>query len=139
MNKILRTDVEAFKAARNVEGKYNVLDRYQQIAGQSANYPGNGTPLGLMYCALKLNGEAGEIAEHVGKALRDDQYGKNTDTDLTAERHLALMKEVGDVLWYCQAVCRELGVTLSEVAIMNLEKLCDRGERNKLHGSGDDR
>ena len=48
------------------------LDAYQAAATKTAIYPGQGTPLGLAYCALKLNGEAGEFAEHVGKAMRDD-------------------------------------------------------------------
>jgi len=43
------------------------MDEYQIIASGSAIYPGRGTPLGLAYCALKLNGEAGELAEHVGQ------------------------------------------------------------------------
>lgn len=158
INKISRHDVDKFADhltyLKNTDEQGNSLDEYQRIAGQSAIYPGNGSALGLAYVALKLNGEAGEFAEHVGKAMRDDGLIKPISEDgleqlqapsafysgeLTPERHTALLKELGDQLWYIQAAARELGVTLSQVALMNLNKLCDRGERDKLRGSGDER
>jgi NTP pyrophosphatase (non-canonical NTP hydrolase) len=142
INKIRRFDVDEF--AFKLRNDKNLLDEYQRIAGQSAIYPGAKGPFGLAYVGLKLNGEAGEFAEHVGKAFRDDNFGQyNGDvTDvvpLTPQRKQALLKEIGDILWYCQAACRELDSTLSQVALLNLEKLCDRGERDKLGGSGDER
>lgn len=146
INKITRKDVEEFGGS---------LDEYQRIATQSAFYPGQGTALGLAYVGLKLNGEAGELAEHIGKAMRDDGLitvqhgfqlisGGEYDTftvyePLTDTRRALIIKEIGDVLWYLSAACNELGVKLSEVAATNLEKLCDRGERNALQGSGDER
>ena len=63
----------------------------------------------------------------------------NLNGKLTVERKLALIKEVGDVLWYVAAICNELNITLAEAAETNLEKLFDRGERGKLQGSGDNR
>lgn len=149
INKITRKDIEIF-----ANPLYRSLDRYQRIATKSAIYPGQGTPLGLAYVALKLNGEAGELAEHIGKAMRDDDlfitfiepaiedqpkqhyFGF---TELTPQRRTAIIKEIGDVLWYLSAACNELGITLSEVALTNLEKLCDRSERDALRGSGDER
>lgn len=145
INRIQRKDVDAFRGivSGGVGSDTNLMDVYQEIAGQSAIYPGNGTPLGLAYCALKLNGEAGEFAEHVGKAMRDDDlmkaYPDGTSNELTMNRRASLIKELGDVLWYIQAAARELDLTLSQVALINLEKLCDRGERNQLQGSGDER
>ncbi|MCJ7996647.1 nucleoside triphosphate pyrophosphohydrolase family protein [Rhizobium cremeum] len=124
----------------------NALDVYQQIATRSAIYPGQGTPLGLVYVALKMNGEAGELAEHVGKAMRDDGltapigFGNGVEFEnLTEARRTLIIKEIGDVLWYLSAACNELCVNLSEVAQMNIEKLYDRGQRNALSGSGDER
>lgn len=144
INKITRDDVSGFASAakRNAAN----IDHYQQIATKSAIYPGSGTPLGLAYVALKLNGEAGEFAEHVGKAMRDDGlmcdgtmehdwYG----SPLTPERRKLIIKEIGDVLWYLSAACNELNISLSEAALTNLEKLCDRSERDALRGSGDER
>ena len=146
INQITLNDVEFF---RTIAAQRNALDQYASIATKSAIYPGSGTPLGLAYVALKMNGEAGEFAEHVGKAMRDDKYigvdeddyGRFADLEssLTTERRTLLIKEIGDVLWYLSAACNELGISLSDAALVNLEKLYDRTQRNTLQGSGDNR
>lgn len=138
INRITEDDVKAF-------GERPTLSAYQRAATKSAIYPGQGTALGLAYVGLKLNGEAGEFAEHVGKAMRDDALikpeGKNEfySGELTPERRALLVKEAGDVLWYLSAACNELGIDLAEAAYTNLCKLCDRANRGKLQGSGDER
>jgi NTP pyrophosphatase (non-canonical NTP hydrolase) len=114
------------------------LNDYQNAATKTAVYPGKQMPMGLMYVALKMNGEAGEFAEHVGKSIRDEAFGVGK-SDLSNERHALLVKEVGDVLWYLAAACNELGVDLNDVAKINLEKLRSRQERGTLSGSGDER
>ena len=48
------------------------FDQYQKQAVSTAIYPGQGEVLGLVYVALGLAGEAGEIANKVKKVLRDD-------------------------------------------------------------------
>lgn len=123
---------------------------YETAAISTAIYPGQGTPLGLIYCALKLNGEAGEFAEHLGKALRDDEFsvmafdgsdyghGQST-TELTPDRRSKLILELGDVLWYISNAAKELGTSLEEVAELNIEKLASRRDRGALGGSGDNR
>lgn len=146
INKITKQDVNSFHDSILTYG--STLDFYQQIATKSAIYPGQGTPLGLAYVALKLNGEAGEFAEHVGKAMRDDDLCESSawpdgtidyPNSLTDARKQLIIKEIGDVLWYLSAACNELGISLSEAATKNLEKLCDRTERDALRGSGDER
>lgn len=131
---LTREEIERF---RKMSERLNILDFYESLSTRTAIYPGKGTPAGLTYVGLKMNGEAGEFAEHLGKAMRDDGFGP--DATLTPERHAALVKEVGDVLWYLGAACRELGIALSEAAAINLEKLADRAERDVLQGSGDER
>ncbi len=88
---------------------------------------------GLVYYALKLNGEAGEIAEKVGKALRD------ANGVITEEKRQAILKELGDVFWYVGAIAHELGFTLDDVANANMEKLMSRLKRGTTQGDGDDR
>lgn len=109
---------------------------YEEQALSTAIYPGKGTSLGVMYVSLKMNGEAGEFAEHVGKAIRDDGYGVN---ELTSERRELLIKEIGDVLWYLNAAAVELGTSLEQVAETNVAKLAKRKQENKIKGSGDNR
>lgn len=145
INRITKEDIERFKAGSDIA---NDLDVYQLIATKSAIYPGKGTPKGIQYVALKMNGEAGELAEHVGKAMRDDGFGESvtdmrgpgvTLRELTPHRKDLIIKEIGDELWYLSAMCNELGIKLSEAASTNLEKLADRTRRDELRGSGDER
>lgn len=106
------------------------LNEYQNKARETALYP---KEHGLSYVVLGLNGEAGELAEKMKKCLRDD------NAVLTEERRLAMVKELGDVLWYVSNLAYELNVSLEEVAEQNLEKLFSRKQRGKIQGSGDDR
>jgi len=135
MNDIKPVLLEAFE--KECKGFSNALNLYQRLATGTAIYPGQGSPLGLIYVALKCAGEAGEFAEHVGKAMRDDGFAG--DEILTPERRALLIKEIGDELWYLAAKCNELDTTLSEAALINVNKLRDRQTRGTLRGSGDNR
>jgi NTP pyrophosphatase (non-canonical NTP hydrolase) len=106
------------------------LSEYQRLSRRTAEYPRDAW---LAYPSLGLAGEAGEVAEHAKKAIRDDG---GTVTD---ERRLAIAKELGDVLWYVAQLASELGLELEEIARANLEKLNSRQQRGVLSGSGDDR
>ncbi len=106
------------------------LSRYQRLSRRTAAYPRDAW---LAYPALGLAGEAGEVAEHVKKSIRDDAGS------VLPERRAAMAKELGDVLWYLAQLATELELDLDEVAQMNLDKLRSRQERGVLAGSGDDR
>lgn len=111
------------------------LDEYQQRSQKTAFYPQLGS--NLLYPSLKLAGEAGEVADKVGKLWRDkDTY---TPQGLTSTDKTALLKELGDVMWYVAALATELDVNLSFVAGMNIDKLEDRVARGVIKGSGDNR
>lgn len=88
--------------------------------------------LGISYASLGL-GEVGEIQNRVKKIIRD------SDGEITDEIKDILIKELGDVLWYVAALCKELNTTMDDVAQKNLEKLFSRKDRGVLHGSGDNR
>lgn len=110
------------------------LNDYQKQAISNAIiYSKPGTLLAKCYCGLKMAGEAGEYADKLGKAIRDD------DGIITPERRKALMLELGDVLWYVAMNAHELDFTLEEVAIANGLKLADRKQRGTSRGSGDER
>lgn len=70
----------------------------------------------LVWNALGLAGEAGEVADCVKKAVFH-QHGLDRDK---------LIKELGDVLWYVAALCTKLDVPMSEVMALNIEKLEQR-------------
>ena len=105
------------------------LSDYQQRSRATAVYPEAGS--NLTYPALGLCGEAGEAAEKVKKAIRDDG-GR-----LTPERRGALAAELDDVLWYVAQLATEARLDLDQIAESNLEKLVSRRDRTVLHGSGD--
>ena len=104
------------------------IDDYQEVALSTAIYP-NEDITGIIYTALGLTGEAGEVAEKIKKHLRD---GGDLPYD-------AIAKELGDVLWYVANLAHEIGFSLSEIAQMNLDKLLSRKERGVIGGSGDNR
>lgn len=105
---------------------------YQARSGETAIYPGQGTIMGLTYVGLGL-GEAGEVQGKIKKILRDN------DGVIEDSHRIAIMGELGDVLWYVARVATELGLDLDDIARQNLEKLADRSERGVLGGSGDER
>ena len=107
------------------------LSDYQRTSRATAVYPGAGE--NIVYPALGLCGESGEVAEKVKKAMRDD------GGVLTPERRDALAAELGDVLWYVVHVATEAGLDLDEIAAANLSKLLSRQSRGVLQGSGDAR
>jgi len=101
------------------------------------------TVWGFAHLQAKLSGECGEFAEHFGKALRDDP-GTLEDfhagfVKFSDERRKAMLKELGDILWYVTVLARELGSSLLEVMTLNVIKLRDRRARGVSKGSGDDR
>jgi NTP pyrophosphatase (non-canonical NTP hydrolase) len=106
------------------------LADYQRISRRTAEYPRDAW---LSYPALGLAGEAGEVAEHAKKVIRDDAG------EVTPERKAALAKELGDVLWYVAQIATELDLDLDAIAAGNLDKLLSRQRRGGLSGSGDDR
>lgn len=108
----------------------NTFEKYQAAARQTAQYPVIGH--GIVYPALGLAGEAGEVADKVKKLFRDH----NGELDRC---RADLIMELGDVLWYLSALCDQLHVDLAEVAVMNIAKLQSRADRGTLGGEGDDR
>jgi NTP pyrophosphatase (non-canonical NTP hydrolase) len=106
------------------------LSEYQALSRRTAEYP---RAAWLAYPALGLAGEAGEVAEHAKKAIRDD------GGEVSDERRAAMAKELGDVLWYVAQIASELGIELEEIAQQNLDKLISRQRRGVLSGSGDER
>lgn len=85
------------------------------------------------YYVLGLCGEAGEVAEKVKKILRDKEGVVDGETKD------ALLKELGDVLWYVARTSQVYGASLAEVAEKNIKKLSDRVARGVSHGDGDNR
>lgn len=110
---------------------YMTFKDYQDKAVETAIY---GAGNAIIYPALGLANEAGEVLGKIKKVLRD----KNGDFHHLDTR-MAIADEIGDVLWYMAALCKDLDIPLDSVANRNIVKLLDRRARNVIQGSGDNR
>jgi NTP pyrophosphatase (non-canonical NTP hydrolase) len=111
------------------------LNDYQALAHRTAVYPTKEPNGALYYTALGLTGEAGEVANKVKKIYRGD-FPPGTSAGKIRED---IVKELGDVLWYVAEMSSVLGVSLDEVAKINVAKLQARQSLGSIQGAGDDR
>lgn len=96
------------------------FDLYQALALRTASSESTASELTLLdAAALGLSGESGEIADHVKKIL---YHGHPLD-DETRDK---IAKELGDILWYCAIGAKGIGMSLAEIAVMNVDKLRKR-------------
>jgi len=124
-----------FRQVNNKKGEIMNIQEYadKAITTLSDNYEYGDISPQLMGQVLGLAGESGEVVEKIKKLLRDKQ-GMLEESDKAD-----ILKELGDILWYVNAVAHLLGSSLEDVARLNNEKLLSRKERHQLHGSGDNR
>jgi len=130
------------------------FNTYQQAAHSLSIYPDDGTAnyatLGLCgeigetaeklgsilekaFLALKLAGAAGQVANQVKKIGRDD------DGRPTRKREQAILKELGDCLWYIAETATKMGFNLADIAHINMVNLFGRQDRGTIGGDGDNR
>ena len=114
-----------------IKDKYKMdFNKYQETAVSTAIYPDTHR---ILYPALGMAGEAGEVANKVKKIIRD-----GTD-NLPEDWKDQLASEIGDVLWYCAALANDIGIPLSLIAAQNRDKLLERKQKGTIGGSGDKR
>ena len=108
---------------------------YQKQAISTDVYGGKGdvNSIAFLNKVLGLVGETGEIAEKIKKSQR------NNDGIISKTDREALLKELGDVLWYLSAIAHYLGEPLEAIAETNLGKVLDRKSRGVVRSSGDER
>ena len=109
------------------------LNEYQEKASHTATFDPDQQTDALVYLALGIAGESGEVVEKIKKLIRNDAGV------LTDEKKEAIVYELGDVLWYLSQMARVLGVSFDEVASRNIAKLADRAKRGVIKGEGDKR
>lgn len=106
---------------------------YQNRARDTWFVPQTKLEYGLLYPALGLGSEAGEVLGKIKKIIRDH------DGILTNQMLDNLKNELGDVLWYLTILADYLELDLEEIAEQNISKLADRKARGVIAGSGDNR
>jgi len=103
----------------------DMMDMYSQFVEDKMITKGRER---LIENALGLTGEAGEVSEKIKKLFRDNRI----DDD-------AVLKELGDVLFYTVALSNIFGGSLVKIIELNMEKLNERVKNGTLQGSGDNR
>jgi NTP pyrophosphatase (non-canonical NTP hydrolase) len=89
------------------------FDEYQTEAARTSGAGSDTDDMRLAIAALGVAGEAGEVADYIKKVV-----GHGHALDATR-----LAKEIGDCLWYCAELCNATGLTLGDVARLNIAKL----------------
>lgn len=110
---------------------YNDFDAYGEwtktrwFSGKDDNHSPH---FNLAVMSLGLAGEAGEVTEKMKKVIRDGTIDKP-----------AILKELGDVVFYACMIADYFGYTPSQILAANVEKIEGRAQRGTQRGSGDDR
>ena len=107
-----------------------LIDEYNSFIYKTKIYP---KELPIIYPVLGMCGESGEAAEKVKKVLRDN------NKEFSEENKKAILKELGDVLWYITATAQDMGYSLEDVIKNNFQKINRRVNTNTQHGEGDNR
>jgi len=104
------------------------FNEYQKLARSTAIYPKESK---VIYPALGLCGEAGEVADKIKKTIRGDSSLDEVSGNIAGE--------LGDVLWYLAILADDLEVDLEDIVQNNIDKLQRRMKSNKIKGDGDNR
>lgn len=111
------------------------INDYQLWTRSTAKYPKEPVEFepSLPYLVMGLAGEAGEVANKYKKIIRD-KYGIMDEDDA-----VAILDELGDVLWYIARIVDELNYSFDDITEINYHKLESRMQRGVIGGSGDNR
>ena len=88
------------------------IDEYAEWAATVAKVSRPPTTERLCYLGLGLAAEAGEVADHIKKLLRDGRLDQ-----------AALIDELGDVVYYWACLCAASGKKPSDVLAANQSKI----------------
>src|SRR5215471_13921294 len=88
------------------------IDEYADWAASVARISAQPTAERLSYLGLGLAAEAGEVADHIKKLLRDGRLDQ-----------AALIDELGDVVYYWACLCTAVGKKPSEVLAASQSKI----------------
>lgn len=128
-------EIRETRNRRGGDRKLMNLEEYQTKARSTAIYLDIENSQ-MIYPALGLVGECGEVAEKVKKLIRDFGW------DITQERKDAIVKELGDCCWYLANICCDTDLDLNvmyemrgsfvvnQICILELPQLVLRMNRN---------
>lgn len=91
------------------------ISEYQILARKSRRTETETDRNLIIYPALSLTGEAGEVGNKIKKWMRRDIR--------LGEMRTAVKDELGDVLWYMAALADDLEIGMHQIARQNLAKV----------------
>ena len=106
------------------------------------------TCMNPVYMMMNLGAEVGELQGKIAKAVRSRVADINENRLVFREQvgmecidpcMESLAYEIGDRRWQAAGSAKAVGVSLDEIAMMNLNKLASRKERGVIDGNGDNR
>lgn len=118
----------------------NDFDAYQNASRHTC--PDLGRAGNELHAYLGLAGDVGELLEKIKKVVRDRIPQCQSMEEVRGEYEKIkgdIMSEGGDILWHLARVFDLHGISMTDVALHNLEKIADRKRRGVLVGSGDKR
>lgn len=92
------------------------LKKYQLDARSTAVYP-QSPGATMLYPALGLVGECGEVSEKIKKLIRDD------DNEMSPKRRESIKGELGDIMWYCANICCDCNLDLRMIHDMRTARI----------------
>jgi len=110
------------------------MNQYQADAAKTMIYKWK-----VIYPALGLANEAGEVLGKIKKLIRDNDVDFKGNSTIPAAKKVEIAEELGDVLWYVAALAKDLNLSMNDISAINIEKLTSRAKRGTLGGSGDRR
>ncbi len=96
--------------------EYTVFDYPKFVDSLRAHSLDENILFDMLHSAVGVSGEAGELLDHMKKAVWQDH---KLDFD-----YIAL--ELGDILFYLTFMCNCVGTDINEVRKLNIEKLTKR-------------
>lgn len=119
----------------SAEDLFHQIDKYQAECMRTAVFDER---WGIMYPAIGMAEESGEVVGKIKKWMRDDSPSGPDDMP-GWKRIKEIAYEIGDNLWYASVLAGFLGIKMSDILRMNIEKIRSRHAKGTIHGSGDER
>lgn len=131
-------------------GMGNAIHLYQKITRSLRVEENPDDAVSTITTFAQLAAEAGETLGKINKSMRDDRHvpwrggllGESPMVvmrETNPDRFDAIVKELGDTLFYLSEACNHMGITLFDLMHNNVSKLVKRESAGTLQGEGDDR
>ena len=107
---------ETYHPDHSLNKRYDKVDYPKFVDSLRAGKHSDTLLISMLHAAVGISGEAGELLDHMKKAVWQDH---KLDFDY-------ITLELGDILFYLTSMCNCVGTDIDEVRKLNIEKLTKR-------------